>query len=173
MAATGVTTFALPDLQGRVPMHRSNDGQYPMGLKTGFESVTLTINTMPAHFHSLLATNMAGDKIGAHGACLGPKLGRDGLLLRPGHFDDGDEPELRVDGRGQSGASEHGALSGGRVLHRRSGRVPQSQLSPAGFGFPEKTIERATGCRIIFSAKFACSAGPSPPGRGRFATASS
>lgn len=58
----GVTTFALPDLQGRVPMHRSNNGQYPMGLKSGVETVTITINTMPSHFHGLLATTIAGDK---------------------------------------------------------------------------------------------------------------
>jgi len=56
----GITNFALPDLQGRVPIHRSN--QYPEGARGGEEQVSLTQSMMPAHIHLLLATTTAGDK---------------------------------------------------------------------------------------------------------------
>ena len=52
----GQTTFALPDLRGRVP-NSSGQGpgleNYDLGQVGGFESVTLTVNEMPAHTHQL------------------------------------------------------------------------------------------------------------------------
>ncbi len=54
----GQTTFALPDLQGRLPMH---PGQGPglsahsLGEKSGSESVTLTNGQMPMHTHASAA----------------------------------------------------------------------------------------------------------------------
>ncbi len=45
----GVTTFALPDLRGRVPVHVGNG--VTLGQKAGEEVHTLTINEMPAHTH--------------------------------------------------------------------------------------------------------------------------
>lgn len=65
----GQTTFALPDLRGRVP---AGTGQGPglpdvtMGEMAGSPSVTLTINNLPAHNH--LATFMgtgAGEALSA------------------------------------------------------------------------------------------------------------
>ena len=53
----GQTTFALPDLRGRVPM---GQGQGPglssrvMGEQSGSENVTLLSTQMPAHVHSLV-----------------------------------------------------------------------------------------------------------------------
>ena len=55
----GVTTFALPNMQSRVPMHY---GQGPglsprvMGEMAGTEEVTLLLNQMPAHNHMALAS---------------------------------------------------------------------------------------------------------------------
>lgn len=51
----GQTTFALPDLRGRSPMH--NGAALPLGEKAGQEAVTLLPSQMPAHSHSLTATN--------------------------------------------------------------------------------------------------------------------
>src|ERR1700740_2359479 len=57
----GVNTFALPDLQGRIPL---NQGQGPgltnriIGESAGTNSVTLTSNTMPQHFHQPVANNV-------------------------------------------------------------------------------------------------------------------
>jgi microcystin-dependent protein len=47
----GQTTFALPNLQGRAPMHFS--GAYPQGQAGGEESHALTAAEMPTHAHAL------------------------------------------------------------------------------------------------------------------------
>lgn len=55
----GQTTFALPDLRGRVPVHAGQNnqgGQYIIGQSGGVESVTLTPNQMPAHRHAFVST---------------------------------------------------------------------------------------------------------------------
>ena len=56
----GRTTFGLPDLRGRLPMHfGSGPGltNRPIGQRGGAEQVTLTVGTMPSHNHTLeLAT---------------------------------------------------------------------------------------------------------------------
>ena len=49
-----VETFALPDLRGRIPIHR--DPRHPVGQKGGVEEVRLTLDDFPAHSHQLLAT---------------------------------------------------------------------------------------------------------------------
>lgn len=51
----GQTTFALPDLRGRVPIHIGNG--FTQGERSGQESHTLTISEMPAHNHIVNALN--------------------------------------------------------------------------------------------------------------------
>lgn len=54
----GRTTFALPDMRGRVPLHQgSGPGLSPrrLGSKGGTEDVTITSNQMASHSHSLNA----------------------------------------------------------------------------------------------------------------------
>ncbi len=46
----GVQTFALPNLQGRVPVHAGPS--FIQGQLAGSESVTLTTNTIPSHNHA-------------------------------------------------------------------------------------------------------------------------
>src|SRR6187200_1762346 len=55
----GQETFALPDLQGRTPVHQGtlNGVTYQIGEKGGVESVTLTTQQMPTHNHALMATS--------------------------------------------------------------------------------------------------------------------
>ncbi len=55
----GQTTFALPDLRGRIPVHRG-DG-VSLGQKTGTEEVTLTTAQVPAHTHAFVAADAAGN----------------------------------------------------------------------------------------------------------------
>jgi microcystin-dependent protein len=61
----GESTFNLPDLQGRAPVHQGTgpDGQtYQMGEKAGVETVTLTTQQIPSHNHAFLgSTNAATD----------------------------------------------------------------------------------------------------------------
>ena len=60
----GRTTFGLPDLRGRVPVH---PGQGPgltprsLGQKAGEESVTLHINQIPSHRHEMYVNNGSGN----------------------------------------------------------------------------------------------------------------
>ncbi|ATE72339.1 phage tail protein [Lysobacter capsici] len=55
----GVSTFAVPDLRSRLPIHQGTGpglSAYVLGQTSGTESVTLTQQQMPAHGHTLLAT---------------------------------------------------------------------------------------------------------------------
>lgn len=55
----GKTNFNLPDMRGRVPLHRSS--VYGIGQKGGSEGVALTNDTMPAHNHPVLGASAGGD----------------------------------------------------------------------------------------------------------------
>jgi len=56
----GQSTFALPDLRGRLPIHQGDD--FILGETGGAEEVTLTVNQIPTHTHPLLAgTAVASD----------------------------------------------------------------------------------------------------------------
>jgi microcystin-dependent protein len=69
----GQETFALPNLQSRVPMHQGTySGQtFTLGEAAGVESVTLTTQQIPVHTHALLAsgagatTQTPGGNVGA------------------------------------------------------------------------------------------------------------
>ena len=50
----GQSTFALPDLRGRVPVHQGNG--VILAETGGAEEVTLTVQQVPAHGHPLLAS---------------------------------------------------------------------------------------------------------------------
>ena len=51
----GQTTFALPNLQSRVPVHVGTN--YVLGQTGGVETVQLTTNQIPAHSHPIAAEN--------------------------------------------------------------------------------------------------------------------
>ena len=61
----GQSTFALPDLQGRLPLHMGNG--FVLAETGGVEEVTLTVSQIPAHSHSLLASATTGDQINPAG----------------------------------------------------------------------------------------------------------
>ena len=50
----GESTFALPDLRGRLPLHQGNG--FILAETGGAEEITLTVNQIPAHSHPLLAS---------------------------------------------------------------------------------------------------------------------
>lgn len=69
----GVTTFAVPDLRGRVPIHQGTGpglSSYPLGQVGGTETVTLTTQQMPAHNHIALASTAPGNAATAGGNLL-------------------------------------------------------------------------------------------------------
>jgi len=59
----GTSTFNLPDLRGRIPLHNGSiAGQgFGLGQSGGVESVTLVVNQIPAHSHAFQATTDNAD----------------------------------------------------------------------------------------------------------------
>lgn len=56
----GQSTFALPDLRGRLPIHQG--GGFTLAENGGAEEITLTTSQIPAHSHPMLCTtNIAND----------------------------------------------------------------------------------------------------------------
>ncbi len=86
----GRTTTALPDLQGRAPMH---PGRGPgltsrrLGERGGVETVTLTEAQMPNHSHALMASRFPGELGGP---------GPDRALGRAVIYRDGDTPRVNM-----------------------------------------------------------------------------
>jgi microcystin-dependent protein len=65
----GQTTFGLPNLQGRLPLHQGSG--FVIGEMGGVESVTLTTNQMPTHNHTMLGSNDQGSSNAPGNAVLG------------------------------------------------------------------------------------------------------
>jgi len=67
----GHTTFALPDLRGRIPMHPGTGfGLSPhfLGEQAGVENVTLSQTQMPAHIHQVNVSNANGNATSPEGS---------------------------------------------------------------------------------------------------------
>ena len=62
----GESTFALPDLRGRLPMHQGNG--FVLAETGGAEEITLTVNQLPAHSHAFLGAGTDGNQTPAPGA---------------------------------------------------------------------------------------------------------
>ncbi|TLM95618.1 phage tail protein [Hymenobacter jeollabukensis] len=55
----GQTTFALPDLRGRIPV--SDGGNFALGQRGGAESHTLTLGQLVPHIHGIKSSTALGD----------------------------------------------------------------------------------------------------------------
>jgi microcystin-dependent protein len=55
----GVTTFKLPNFQGRVPFGVQGSSTYVLGATGGSDSVTLTQNNLPPHTHSVTSASIS------------------------------------------------------------------------------------------------------------------
>lgn len=59
----GRTTFGLPDMRGRLPIHAGHGpglSERRLGAKGGAENVTLTVNQMATHSHKVVASGATG-----------------------------------------------------------------------------------------------------------------
>ena len=65
----GIRTFALPNLQGRAPLHTGSG--YSPGQLGGEQNHTLSIPEIPTHTHTWGATNAAANAPGPSGNLLG------------------------------------------------------------------------------------------------------
>lgn len=73
----GQTYFNLPDLRGRVPLHVGNVGgtNFQLGSYSGAETVALTVDEMPSHYHQLNATQNGATTNAPKGNVLAPVPG--------------------------------------------------------------------------------------------------
>ena len=75
----GRTSFALPELRGRVPIHFGNEHQ--QGQRSGEETHTLTTGEMPNHTHQARGSSLTANSTSPTGSLL---AGRAGLYKAPG-----------------------------------------------------------------------------------------
>jgi len=61
----GQSTFALPDLRGRIPLHQGSG--FILAETGGAEQITLTVSQIPSHTHAFLAAATAGDQVSPGG----------------------------------------------------------------------------------------------------------
>lgn len=82
----GRTTFGLPDLRGRIPIH-AGDGpglsSRRLGSKAGSENVTLTVNQLPSHSHAMMATTNPATETRAAGNVTASDLAVDAYFDSP------------------------------------------------------------------------------------------
>lgn len=86
----GSSTFGLPDLRGRTPLHRDLPS-YPMGATAGAESVALTADTLPAHSHAVVVSTSRGKFIN-----VGPNADR---LLATSYLYNASNPSIEGNGK--------------------------------------------------------------------------
>jgi microcystin-dependent protein len=64
----GQSTFALPDLRGRIPLHQGNG--FILAETGGAEEITLTVNQIPAHTHAMIASANPATQITGNGGII-------------------------------------------------------------------------------------------------------
>src|SRR5688500_14696627 len=65
----GQSTFALPDLRGRLPIHQGNG--FILAETGGAEEITLTVQQIPVHAHSMIVLDHPGNQINPGGSLPG------------------------------------------------------------------------------------------------------
>lgn len=73
----GQSTFALPDLRGRVPIHQGNG--FILAETGGAEEITLTVNQIPIHSHPMVGSTNVSQDTSPSGKVVGQTGG--GVLL--------------------------------------------------------------------------------------------
>jgi microcystin-dependent protein len=68
----GQSTFALPDLRGRIPLHFGNG--FTLAETGGVETVTLTVSQIPAHTHAFLGTTSGATDLNPGSNVLGDQI---------------------------------------------------------------------------------------------------
>ncbi len=57
----GESTFALPDLRGRIPVHQGSG--FTLAETGGAEEITLTVNQIPGHSHPALSSGATAEAV--------------------------------------------------------------------------------------------------------------
>jgi microcystin-dependent protein len=98
----GQTTFGLPDLRGRIPVHQGAGAglsNYLVGQAGGSESVTLISSQMPIHGHGVHCTSSDADRRSPKGALLARSR-------EPAYADPGSAISLNPSAAGQAGGGQ-------------------------------------------------------------------
>jgi microcystin-dependent protein len=103
----GVSTFGLPDLRGRIPLHWGNN--FTIGELTGEEQHTITFSEMAQHSHVVSASSGDADSVDPTGVL--PAVG-------PSAYDPGNGPlvQMALAVGGTGGSQPHQNLSPYLVL---------------------------------------------------------
>ena len=125
----GQTTFALPDLRSRIPLHQgqgSGTSNYTIGQIGGSEQVTLTSDQVPSHTHQAQCFTGGSNSqspvngLWAQASIDQPYKGRDDGSGQHG-------PGRDRPGRRESAAPESDGLPGTQLHHRSGGDLPTSE----------------------------------------------
>lgn len=124
----GQSTFGLPDLRGRLPVHQGTgpDGTtYQMGQMAGSETVTLTDQQMPSHRHALVADGDLGNQSSAKDHVLSRSNTVDAYTNRP--------PDVQLD------AQSVGTAGGNQPHDNMQPYLPVSFIISLFGVFPSQT----------------------------------
>jgi microcystin-dependent protein len=94
----GESTFGLPDLRGRIPLHQGN-GKI-LAETGGVETVTLTVQQIPVHTHPLTGAATGGDAVSPGG-----NLPANSLSVKP-YINEDQDGSFNAGAIGPSGGSQ-------------------------------------------------------------------
>ncbi len=69
----GESTFALPDLRGRLPLHQGNG--FILAETGGAKEITLTVQQIPSHTHTMLGSGALASGAGPNNSLLASSTG--------------------------------------------------------------------------------------------------
>ncbi len=113
----GVSNFALPNLQGRVPIHQGNGANlspYTIGASSGTESVTLLPTQIPAHNHLMGVSNQSGSVA---------------------------DPTNAILAQGNSGSGRDAVAVSDYVSTAATGTLAPTAIQPAGGSQPHSNVQ--------------------------------
>ena len=154
----GTSTFQLPNLQGRVPIHQGTGpglSTYTIGEQGGVENVSLLYNNMPIHNHLINVTSVFGKSGNPSGLFIANTEEGSGRGDKAGNYDFVSDRRERNDvGWGgfaiwrQHATCQHPAVSDFELYHRVHRGISVAEL---GTAIQPKPTAQAEGSVCAFS----------------------
>ena len=127
----GQSTFALPNLQGRVPLHQGQSpgiSFYALGQSAGMENVTMQSNQMPTHSHLVNCNSAGGNQAPPRRWVARGGIDRDFRQLHDSGCRQHHEFRHDRQRRRKPASSHHPALSLREFHHRANRDLPDAVL---------------------------------------------